>query len=104
MLNNRLLSTSEHLDVAIGELACMGGSHFSTGVCIFLKYKGHPNILKYMDRGKQKKGGVQICHDSASNPAATAHTHLMQSLSANFLSNSHAQTIEKTSHTFPIMC
>jgi hypothetical protein len=35
-------------------------------------------------------------HASASDPSLTAHAHRMQSVRANFLSNSHTQTIENT--------
>ena len=45
----------------------MGGPHFSTGVHIFLKYKGWGvQIFRNIWTGGNKKGGVQICRDRAS--------------------------------------
>ena len=42
----------------------MGSIYFRGGPYISEIYGlGGPNISKYMDRGEQKKGGVQICRD-----------------------------------------
>ena len=58
------MNTWTKILVTIGEHA-WGVHIFQLGPYISEIYGlGGPNISKYMDRGEQKGGGVQICRDS----------------------------------------